>query len=68
MKNWNTLKACRTYPAEGSHLMFALFLHEDRHVHDDAANQDDVVDVRGRHLDQSVKEGTKPFLKNFWWT
>ena len=41
-----TLNARSTYPAEGAHLMFALFLHEDRYVHDDAADQYDVVDVR----------------------
>ena len=49
--------------------MFALFLHEDGHVHDDAADQDDVVNVRGRHLDQSEKKEQNLFLKkSFLWS
>ena len=52
-KNYRT--HCSTYPAEGSHLMFALFLYEDWYVHDDTADQYDVVNVRWWHLNQSTK-------------
>ena len=43
--------------------MFALFLHEDGHIHDDAADQDDVVNVRRRHLDQSMKKKEQNLFK-----